>query len=136
MPRFLLDHTDKGLRLDGHRIVAADHTGRLPDGLRFELGLGARIRVLKCRVCGAYYLGDWSTTTCGTVCGHRDRLQRHLARQSQARQMMRERRQHPRYYGDHEARCGHCGDLFPSHRTSARYCSAACRQAAYRQRTA
>ncbi len=31
-------------------------------------------------------------------------------------------------------RCAHCGEVFESQRKSARYCSAACRQGAFRDR--
>ena len=129
-----VQRTEAGIFVDGVRIEAADCAGRLsPDALR-DLGIGARSRIKRCQHCGAYYLGDWKSVTCSVACRDARQLAAHLDRQRKKRTADKARRKSPGFAGDCEVRCQHCGDLFVSIRRSARYCSAACKQSAYRSR--
>jgi hypothetical protein len=67
-------------------------------------------------LCAVYY--------CSRDCQQADRRDRRAAAREQ------ERRRHPRK----PIKCAQCGDRVPPARSTRRYCSDACRQAAYRQR--
>ena len=81
--------------------------------------------IKQCQECQGYFIGRYAAQVCGETCHTKRRR-----RQVNANNAKRNRH----VYRDEDRDCCQCGRPFMPSRSDAKYCSAACRQAAYRKR--
>jgi hypothetical protein len=82
-----------------------------------------RVRPGRCH-CGSWFIGEVARKSCSDACQH--------VRQTEQRREWDKRR--TRYKADRFQSCVACGQEFEASRSTAKYCSASCKQAAYRAR--
>jgi hypothetical protein len=126
MPDEPLTKTLKELR---RSFMTPRRSIRLPDTeqTRRDLAHGLHHYELRqCSRCSRSFFTHHSggVLYCSRECQQADRNERRAERRK------RERQHHPRK----PIKCAHCGKRVPPERSTRRYCSDACRQAAYRKR--
>jgi hypothetical protein len=115
------------LRVDGPLESGPDTSRWLSEPAKDILGLSSRARLFRCS-CGGWFIAHWSAKQCMGCRGAagRARLRAYTAQRSAERAERRESRQ---------AKCGWCSRLMAVSRSTKRYCSDTCRQAARRARS-
>lgn len=89
-----------------------------------------RLRLKVCTICGASFIGHWKAETCSQVCRrvrHETQVRQNNARISEKRKSRRESRDGLR------TKCGWCGGPLTATNRRREWCSAKCRQAAWRK---
>ena len=110
------------------RAVRWDDSGRPVAQVLRVFGWPQRSRVRWCNVCANVFVGDYAQWQCSDEC-RREYLRR-VRRPYELQRAHERRKQREKVTNE----CYWCGRLIDAQRVTRRYCSASCRQLAYRQR--
>jgi hypothetical protein len=122
----LVDERD-GALFAGEVQVYTNFRG-LAEPCRESLGLCNHAKLHCCGVCGRRFVARWATRRCSAEC------RKPVAAASLEKHRTKYKGLRERYPDRRAFVCAHCGQADDGRRSSRKYCSAACRQAAYRSR--
>lgn len=111
-------------------VHCGDHLRRLDDETIEALNLSHHARLHNCAVCSSYYIAHHAARTCSSQC-------RKVETAKAQAKVTKKRSDYRKWCRENPEgrRCARCNNWHEhGQRNSSKYCSAACRQAAYRSR--